>query len=682
MTTNTKMKMTTNTKSEDEHEDEHESDDEENDCEDDEENNCEDDEQNNCQDDSEVTDNEHNNMAMGGAMKLVDPSAATNVVIASGDWTSPETWEAGLIPVDGSRVHIPEDFTVTVNSVVTDQIKTIGVAGTLRFATNVDTELRVDTLVTMQSGTLEIGTVQTPVAADVIARLTIADDGPIDMVWDPSLLSRGAVLHGRTLIHGAAKLPFSPVAKFPVAGDTSVQLHTQPNGWRVGDTIVIAGTDSNDPKSDETRVITSIDGKLVRFTQPLIRTHAAPKPDLEVHVANLTRNVRVSSENSELSRRGHFMVMHTNDAAIHYAWFDDLGRSDKALGYDDFEFPELDPRLDPIPLGGNNVRGRYSVHFHKGGTNRTSSPAVVNGSVVTDDPGWAYVNHSSHVEFTNNVSHNIVGAAYYTEAGDEIGAFIGNIALRTVNPNMPLLGGEEIDPDARENRQDYGFQGDGMWLHGPNVRIEDNVISGASGHAYIWWPEGLLEVTATGSTAKIFHDTANVPNGELIGPPGTPMQIMDVPVGSFVRNDAYSTTKGVQIYYLHTEFFGDGLHSEDGTIDPPASYDAQLRSTFSDSTLWNIDQVAFAAPYANRITTERLRIVGDGDPKSIGIDLGHFRNDIGIVLDSPSVEGFGIGARITTVGEVKLNGGTFVGNGTNIQYIIPNEDGGGKIVTK
>ena len=623
----------------------------------------------------------HNHcMAMPG---FAADSLITHTAVQSGPWNSRATW-GGNAPSNGAFVKIPSGITVTVDSVVSARLETVRIDGTLSFANSVNTQLNLDNLVSNCGGTLQIGTAQAPINANVEAKIVFIDDGPMDRSLDPAMLGRGAILHGRTEIYGASKLPFTTVAQFPKAGDKFIQLEAVPTGWRIGDSIVIAGTIANNPSSDEKRVISSINGKQVSFTTPLERDHAAPKSDLKVHVANLTRNVRIYSESQSIPRRGHFMIMHTNNAAIHHAWFDDMGRSDKALGYNDFAFPDLDPRLDPIPLGGDNIRGRYSLHFHKGGTKKGSKPGVVNGTVVTDDPGWAFVNHSSHVEFTNNVSHNIVGAAYYTEAGDEIGAFVGNIALRTVNPKMPLLGGpdsEEVDPDAREGRQDFGFQGDGMWFHGPNVRVENNVISGASGHAFIWWPEGLLEVSPEGKMVKIFHDTENVPNGHLIGPAGTKMQIMDVPMGTFKGNTAYSATKGVQIFYLHTEFFGNGLHIEDGTIDPPASYDAQLRSTLSDTTLWHMDQVAFAAPYCNRITAQGLRIVGDGDPTTIGIDFGHFQNDIGNIITNPSVEGFGIGVRLTTQGEVSLSGGSFSNNGTDVQYIIPDEDGGGTIVT-
>ena len=218
-----------------------------------------------------------------------------------------------------------------------------------------------------------------------------------------------------------------------------------------------------------------------------------------------------------------------------------------------------------------------------------------------------------------------------------------------------------------------------MWLHSPNVRVENNVFTGVSGHALIIWPEGLLEQAPDGSTTKAFHDSANVPGGELIGPPGTRMQIMDVPIGSFIGNQAYSVTRGVQLYYLHTEFFGDGLHYEDCTLDPPAAYDDQLRSTFSDSVIWNVDQLAFAAPYANRITVDGLRLVGDGTGDTIGIDVGHFRNERGIEIRDVTVEDFDVGVRISATAEVSFTGGT-LSNTTDVQYVVPDEDGPGQVV--
>ncbi|ASP38459.1 hypothetical protein CHH28_07140 [Bacterioplanes sanyensis] len=608
------------------------------------------------------------------SLPIVSLDQVTHEATTSGAWSDSATWKQGSIPSSGARVYIPQGVTVQIENRIRERLKTVRIDGKLSFNPALNTELLVDTLVTTASGELEIGTKQTPIQASVTARVIIIDDGAIDRSWDTELISRGLILMGKTTLFGHAKTGFESVASFPRAGDTTLNLKTIPTGWEVGDSIVIAGTDPIDPSSDETAIITAIDGMQIVIDAPLTRGHVAPKSDLEVHVANLTRNIQITSENPTIDRRGHVMVMHNNNASINYASFNKLGRVDKTKIMDDLEFTDLDPKIAPTLLGGTNVRGRYSLHFHKGGTNKNSSPAVVHGSVVTDDPGWGFVNHSSHVNFSNNVTHNIVGAAYYTEAGDEIGSFINNIAIRTVNPNDPLKSLDELDPDSREHRQDYGFQGDGFWFHGPNVTVTGNIVSGASGHAYIWWPEGLLEKANDGSTIKIFHDTANVPNGNLIGPDGTKMQIFDVPIGKFENNQAYSTTRGIQVFYLHTDFFGDGVHLEDGIPYPSPSYYGQLRSTISSSTLWNIEETAVDIPYVNRITLNNLRLVGYGGANTVGVDAAHFQNLTGIQLVNLNIENFETAMQVTTTGEVTIDGGTYSDNKTDIQYITPTED--------
>ncbi|MEM9147009.1 MAG: G8 domain-containing protein, partial [Pseudomonadota bacterium] len=464
-----------------------------------------------------------NHSAPMPSLALVPVEQATHVVVASGNWSDPATWSEGQVPGEGAHVLIPEGLSVTVDAVLMPEIKTIRADGVLDFATDVNTELRVDTLVTTETGTLRIGTANAPIDATVTARVIFADDGPIDRDWDPGLISRGALLHGRTEIFGAEKTAFTVLAEQPTAGATSLTLSTVPSGWRVGDTLSVAGTDPADPASDEIVTITAIDGATITLNRPLERDHVAPAADLDVHVANLTRNVEFTSENEGALNRGHVMFMHTNDADVRHVGFQGLGRTDKSQELTDWTLDvgneeALTPELtEVIELGGTNVRGRYSVHFHRGGDE--GPPAHVEGAVVRDDPGWAYVNHSSNVDFIGNVSHNITGAAYNTEAGDEVGSFVGNIALRTVNPGANLNpAGAELDPeqapDARLGSQDYGWQGDGFWFHGSGVTVDDNVVSGASGHAYIYWQLGLVER----GLGENMVDVANLPNGDLIGP--------------------------------------------------------------------------------------------------------------------------------------------------------------------
>lgn len=125
------------------------------------------------------------------AMGLADPTAATHRVVASGPWSSPETWADGVLPTVGARVLVPAGLTVTVDGVFTTELKTLRVDGTLRFDPTVNTELRVDTLVSAMGSLVEIGTPARPAQGDVTATVVFADLGPIDLTVDPGQLGRG-----------------------------------------------------------------------------------------------------------------------------------------------------------------------------------------------------------------------------------------------------------------------------------------------------------------------------------------------------------------------------------------------------------------------------------------------------------------------------------------------------------
>ncbi|MEO0623093.1 MAG: GDSL-type esterase/lipase family protein [Pseudomonadota bacterium] len=615
-----------------------------------------------------------------GAMALVPLEAATHTAVTSGDWSNPATW-GGTVPGEGARVVIPEGLTVRIDDEIGTLIETVRIDGTLDFATDRDTLLRVDTLVSSQTGTLRVGTAEAPISADVTAKIAFAGDGPIDPTTDAALLGRGALLHGQTEIHGATKTGFIPLGVQPVAGDTTLELSTIPIGWRVGDELSVAGTDADDPDGDEVVTITAISGATVTIDRPLQFDHTAPRADFDVHVANLTRNVEFLSEDPSPLARGHVMFMHTNDVDARYVAFTDLGRTDKGAGVDDWTLAtgneeSIGPDLTEVELlGGTNVRGRYSVHFHRGGDE--GEPGHVEGAVVRNDPGWAYVNHSSNVDFVGNVSHNITGAAYNTEAGDEVGSFIGNFAIRTVNPLANLNPADaELDPeqapDARADTQDYGWQGDGFWFHGSGVTVEDNVVSGATGHAYIYWQLGLVER----NLGENLVDVATLPNGELIGPDGTLVRTKQVPVPSFDGNDAYAASKGLQIHYLHTDNRdeADAFFVEEGVLaEVPQAYEDQLQSTFSDSTFWNVRLSGVDAPYATRLTFEDIEVFGTGEEGSVGIKLDHFANQNNFTVRDVTVEGFTTGIGAPRQGDASIEEAR-ISALEDLRIALPNQD--------
>lgn len=112
------------------------------------------------------------------------------------------------------------------------------------------------------------------------------------------MLSRGTILAGTTTIYGAEKTHRAIISLQAEQGDQTLNLHTAPSGWAIGDQLVITGTRMLDPTSDEIRVIGEINGDQVYLDQPLAYDHAAPTLELNVYVANITRNVEFRSENS------------------------------------------------------------------------------------------------------------------------------------------------------------------------------------------------------------------------------------------------------------------------------------------------------------------------------------------------------------------------------------------------
>ncbi|MEM7532370.1 MAG: G8 domain-containing protein [Chloroflexota bacterium] len=574
----------------------------------------------------------------------INLGAVTHTAVQSGNWSDTATW-GGSLPNEGAIVSIPQGIVVMVDAVFTTKVKLITIDGELQFANTVNTELWVDTLVSNATGRLEIGTAASPITASVTAKVVFADFGAIDRTVDTAQLSRGAVLHGQTEMYGTEKTSWTTLATQPAAGATQLLLSTTPIGWQVGDELVVAATDPKDPTSDEVVRIAAINGTTVTLDAALQKDHIAFAADLDVHVANISRNIEFSSENAAIAHRGHIMFMHTHDVSINYARFYQLGRTNKRIPLDDFTWPQLDD-APPMALEGDNIRGRYSIHFHRGGTDANATPAKVLGSVVVDDPGWAYVNHSGNVDFISNVSYNVVGGAFQTEAGDEIGSFINNIALRTVNPDYPLVSGAELVVDIREDRQDFAFQGDGFWLHGGGPRIEGNVVSGASGHAYIYWPEGLIEADR-GATRV--HPSA-LPNGHLLDSSIQAVDVWWMPVSSFKNNTGYASTKGLVFYYLHASFLGGNITE---------AYFDQIHSTFENTTLWGMRRVAMDFNFAENMTFINTRIVGNGDPNSLAVDANHFHNMDDYRFENLTIEGFGVGMDVPSQGNIVIEGGTF-----------------------
>ena len=323
----------------------------------------------------------------------------------------------------------------------------------------------------------------------------------IDVAWDPTLISRGLISHGAVEIYGQEKENFVKVSEDPMAGDTSLVIEGGADGWEVGDKIVLTGThlvdfvdedgqpyqpgeEISDETQDESLIITAIEGDRIFFDKPLEYDHDTPRDDLKAYVANYTRNVRFETENSDtvdVHARGHVMFLHSDDVDVRYAEFSQLGRTDKTERA--FDVDELD-----TVTSDSNVKGRYSVHLHRAGTEDLDDPAILIGNSVWGSPGWGFVHHDSNAIFSDNAAFDVSGAAFVAETGNETGRWSGNISIKATGVAVGSKNSEDIEAF------DLGRQGVGFWHQGRLVESVDNVAAGnPGGTGFVYLQRGLSE---------------------------------------------------------------------------------------------------------------------------------------------------------------------------------------------
>jgi hypothetical protein len=545
----------------------------------------------------------------------------THYAVTSGAWSNPATWHDGVVPGDGARVLIPIGVEVTVDGVIPTRLATIRLDGTLSFAATTDTELRVDTIIGSGSSRFEMGTSEQPIPAGITARLLITDNGPIDRTWDPFGISRGLITHGSVVMHGAERTSHAAVQGSVSAGTSMLVLENIPVGWNIGDSVVLAST-TEGTEQNEVREIVAIFGAIIVLGQPLSYDHVPPAAGLQVHVANLTRNVAIESEGLSIERRGHVMFMHNRDVEIANAGFYHLGRTNKLLPIND---SVVDANWNLQPGTGTNQRARYAVHFHRNGLVNDGNPSVVRGSVVVDAPGWGYVNHSSYVDMLDNLAFDVKGAAFSTEVGDEIGSFDGNIAIGTI--------GSGDSTESRTVLQDFGHEGDGFWLQGAGVSVTNNIAAGNQGSAFAFYTRGLIEGGVQGQFLS-----ANLPDPSLAGGAET-IAVGKVPVSDFRNNVGYASAIGLSVWFQ----LQSAAH--------------QQQAVFEDSQFWN-NTTGVYVPYTRQTVLRNLSVIHSPDVMPpVGVGMNIVTRDI--TYDNLTVTGYDRGIEVARSGYALVQGGNF-----------------------
>lgn len=585
---------------------------------------------------------------------LVSDDQATHIAISNGSWNQPSTWSGNNIPNEGSRVVIPHGFNVLIDQVNTTVHKTIRIDGSLIFSTSVNTALLVDTLVVSPMGYLEIGSVANPVANGVQAKIIIADTGDIDTHWDPTELSRGLISHGEVVIHGEVKTTHADLAQPAKKREKQLVLSETPVNWSLGDILILPGTHVN-RDFDETLIITELNGNVVSVVGMGDDGNPDPKwrgfnnrhglsGGLNPFVINLSRNVAIESQNVSHAdewdinrRRGHVMFMHSGAGKTdtRFVGAYGLGRTDKRTP---LESPELDEHGHRIPGRGINAIGRYAWHFHRGGP--VGDAVIVQGLAIVDSPGLGLVNHSSNVEVSDSVAYNVVGSAFFTEMGDEVGFFKRVASIR--NPGSGEGVGSRKGGTGVQQEVDFGHSGHGIWLQGGGVTVHDARIAGAANSGIIFFTQPFEE---PGIGVPRF-DTSLLRDPTLAS--GDTLSIQNVP-GLLEGAVVFGSSAGIE-----TKFHLLGAKHSGRTV-------------ISDVVTVNT-RTAIKMNYTNQLTVQDSTFIGRLNGFLGGGLRAMQRNDVtrNIIFDDISLRGWHKGLNMPVNGKNQVIDGEF----QNVKDII------------
>ena len=309
-----------------------------------------------------------------------------------------------------------------------------------------------------------------------------------------------------------------------------------------------------------------------------------------------------------------------------------------------------------IARTGLNPRGRYAVHFHRSTysctvdvscADDTSLTATIDDCGVVDSPGWGIVNHSSIVDVTNNVVFNAVGAGFVTEAGDELGTFDHNIAIKSVGS------GEEVS--SRKNINDFGHDGDGFWFQGGNISVTNNVASGQRHAGFVFFPTG-LDQKNLGVTM--------IPGNELPASYGANPNLMyadnDVPLRKFQGNVAFASQDGYESWFT--------------LQNTPLN----VQTVIQNLNVFDMSGDAIFIPYTSHVTFSNVTVrkpVNWAGVYTGPINTAFSRNELtsNITYDHVTAKGFKVGINAPLVGVNNIVGGTF-DNLQNISITTTNSD--------
>eukprot|EP01130_Rhizamoeba_saxonica_P015199 TRINITY_DN6778_c0_g1_i1.p1 TRINITY_DN6778_c0_g1~~TRINITY_DN6778_c0_g1_i1.p1 ORF type:complete len:1165 (-),score=289.03 TRINITY_DN6778_c0_g1_i1:43-3537(-) len=214
----------------------------------------------------------------------------------------------------------------------------------------------------------------------------------------------GGIGSGTIEIHGQERpITWTQLAKTAIVNDDEIELVEEVD-WKVGEEIVIASTDYHytyiEERQSERRTISHINGKIIKFNEPLTYMHYG-----EIW----------SQEDDEIDMRGEVALITRN-----VLFQGDSASNDDYWGAHIMILPGATLRIDSVEIrraGQHGELGRYPIHFHTAGLQDESY--VVGNSIHDSYQRCVTVHGAQKLIVYNNVCYKSFGHLYFIEDGNE-----------------------------------------------------------------------------------------------------------------------------------------------------------------------------------------------------------------------------------------------------------------------
>ena len=456
-------------------------------------------------------------------------------VIAGKEKNTADVEHTGALPTADAKIEIPAN-TYIILDVDTPVLDKLVVVGRLKFDGNRRT-LSVHRMLVW--GEVEIGTRVQPYTepAEIILHGRRAD--PTLVATDQHFLgNKNLVVFGKITMAGTpTPVQWTTLATTAAVNQTSLAVATDVRGWRVGDKIVVTGTeypeadgfedrddaslDNYHPHQEETLTITAIKGRTITFAEPLIATHFAGKVAdsmgravvLAAHVGLLSHNIKVSgnfdSADWYTGYGGHVVV-----GEVNYGSEDELA----AL------------RAKGETLGITRLLGSLDVahvHFEDMGKLASEHPAIQFRFFSDLDEAEAprnridscsFVNSFNYVvstdkSFSVEIVNNVVQQAFRSAVDIDLksrGTIMRNNLVSAV-----LRSPDQYNPDCKKDAScwNHPFAGFFVW-NKFYAELSGNVVAGSEDGGFIVYPVDECAQTGDGTKMRMGNNQAY---GTLVG---------------------------------------------------------------------------------------------------------------------------------------------------------------------